>query len=80
MQGVIDMAAEILGDFVVQAQEVAGPIGEPVSTKEQMAAFDAMTPQDWVRLTDERGAADVVKFMREMQRRKGISDGHKQLS
>lgn len=57
-----------------------GPMKEPVSTKDQTAAMNAMTPQDWARLTDERGVEEATKMMKEKIRREKISDANKKLA
>lgn len=54
-----------------------GQIGERVSPKEQMKAFDAMTPEDWVKLAEEKGVKASDDFQTEMLRRKEQSDAHR---
>ena len=54
-----------------------GQIGERVSPKEQMKAFDAMTPQDWVQLSQRKSPQEISKFVREMLRRKELQDANR---
>ena len=58
--------------------ESMGNIGEEVSNKDQMAAFDAMTPQDWVQLSQRKSPQEISKFVREMLRRKELQDANRQ--
>jgi len=70
-----EMVSQIRGMGKEMAKKL-GPIGEPTTTKEQMAAFDAMTAEDWLKMTDERGPVETMKFMGEMLRRKKLQDAN----
>ena len=77
LQAVIELTADKLVALVESTIESVGPFGEPVSTAKQMAAFDDMQPLDWLRMTEERGPEKTEEFLREMLRRKALSEANR---
>lgn len=57
-----------------------GSIKEPMDTKEQMLAFEAMTPQDWARMLEEQGPEKTAIFRKAMLQRKEASYARKPIS
>lgn len=71
-----EVKAQIKGLGVEMAHQVGHP-GEPKSTKEQMAGFKDMKPEDWVRMVDEKGLKDTDAFRTEMLRRQAIAEAQR---
>lgn len=57
-----------------------GPAGEQVSSKEQMAAWKEITPEDFLVLTAKHGTENVLRWAIEMSRRERISNARKTIS
>ena len=50
-----------------------GPVGERVSSAEQMAAWKEMTPERIVEMAQREGPVNVLAYIREMRRREKLS-------
>lgn len=72
LQAVIDRTAELLFDWIKKLLEVVGPLGEPVSNADQMAAYLALTSEDKVKLQAEYGS-DFLRFEAQMEARIKLS-------
>ncbi len=70
---IVDYVASMTKKVIDHVTQQIGPVGEPVSSEKQMQAYQELTNEDFVALTQKHGPEKVTKYIREMESRKARS-------
>ena len=79
LQKLIEKVAEKGLERARGMAEVMGVVGEEVSMKEQMEAYDALTPLARTVLAQEKGDVEMNKYVAVMEKRKRQSERMKEV-